>query len=69
MEDNRPQLPDPGHSAPRPRKYVYRSVEPESGSLHPMRRSTDIPHPFQATGGQICPGPMLFKFRVYLKIN
>jgi hypothetical protein len=34
-----------------------------------MRRSTDTPRAFQAIPGQLCPGPVLLKFRVYLKLN
>jgi hypothetical protein len=65
MEEN----PGPPLPPPRPRRYVYRSVEPDSQLSHPLRRSTDTPRPFQAIPGQLCPRPLLLRFRVYLKLN
>jgi hypothetical protein len=65
MEENHPPQPP---SAAQPRRFVYRSVEPETHS-HPLRRSTDIPRKFQGVAGQLLAGPQLLKMRVYLKLN
>jgi hypothetical protein len=74
MDDNRehhfnPQNPDPQKSQSPPRRFVYRSVEREAQGVHPLRRSTDTPHQFQAIAAQLCPNPLLLQFRVYLKVN
>ncbi len=66
MEDSPNQ---PGDPPLPPRRFVYRSVEPDAQLTHPLRRSTDTPRPFQEIPGQLCPGPLLLKFRVYLKLN
>jgi hypothetical protein len=66
MEDNRDHPPDP--SLP-PRRFVYRSADPDANLAHPLRRATDVPHPFRAIPGQLCPKPTVLKFRVYLKVN
>jgi hypothetical protein len=66
MEEN-PR--DPQHPPPRPRRFVYRSAEPDVSLSHPLRRSTDTPQAFQGIPGQLCPNPVLLKFRVYLKLN
>jgi hypothetical protein len=68
MDDNL-NLPDPSRPESQPRRFVYRSVEPDPNPSHPMRRSTDTPHPFQPIPGQINPRIQLLKFRVYLKLN
>jgi hypothetical protein len=69
MEENDFQPTDSHCPEPPSRRYIYRSVEPETGCSHPLRRSTDIPRQFQGTAGQICPRPLMLKFRVYLKLN
>lgn len=69
MEENHIQPSDPRHQNHQPRRFVYRSAEPEAENSHPMRRSTDTPRAFQGIPGQLCPGPVLLKFRVYLKLN
>ncbi len=66
MQEN----PDPPFNPQsRPRRFVYRSVNPDQQLPHPLRRSTDFPHPFQGIPGQLCPRPLLLRFRVYLKVN
>jgi hypothetical protein len=65
MEENQPPQPP---SAAQPRRFVYRSVEPETNP-HPMRRRTDIPHPFRGIPGQASTGPQMLRMRVYLKLN
>jgi hypothetical protein len=67
MEDNPQRPPDQPQSPPR--RFVYRAAEPDAGLSHPLRRATDTPHPFQGIPGQLCPNPLLLKFRVYLKVN
>jgi len=52
-----------------PRKYVYRSVEPDTDCSHPLRRSTDTPREFRGAAGELCPKPLMIKMRVYLKLN
>jgi hypothetical protein len=69
MEENPNPPRDPLLPASRPRRFVYRSIEPDSQLSHPLRRSTDTPHPFQGIPGQLCPRPLLLRFRVYLKLN
>jgi hypothetical protein len=69
MEENRDLPLDPRHPESRPRRFIYRSVEPDAQLPHPMRRSTDTPQAFQGIPGQLCPKPLLLKFRVYLKLN
>jgi hypothetical protein len=69
MEENRNLPLDPHPSESQPRRYVYRSVEPDSNLSHPLRRSTDTPRQFQAPAGQLCSRTQLLKFRVYLKLN
>jgi hypothetical protein len=64
MDDNQAQPP-----AAQPRRFVYRSIQAEGESVHPMRRSTDTPHAFRGMAGELCPGLMLVKVRVYLKVN
>jgi hypothetical protein len=70
MEQNRDQPTDPqAPQARRPRRFVYRSAEPDNTLHHPLRRSTDMPHEFQGITGRVCTHPLLLKFRVYLKLN
>jgi hypothetical protein len=75
MDENRDPPPDlrylqdPRHTPTPPRRFVYRSAEPDTHLAHPLRRATDFPRPFQAIPGQLCPNPVLLKFRVYLKLN
>jgi hypothetical protein len=69
MEDNHVQPFDLRHQDHQPRRFVYRAAQPDADHSHPMRRSTDTPRAFQAIPGQLCPGPVLLKFRVYLKLN
>jgi hypothetical protein len=75
MEENRDPPLDPGSPQSQsqfqsqPRRFVYRSVDPDPQPAHPMRRSTDTPQAFQGIPGQLCPNPLLLKFRVYLKLN
>jgi hypothetical protein len=69
MEDNPNQPLDRRDPPSLPRRFVYRSAEPDSTLTHPLRRSTDAPRPFQGIPGQLCPKPVLLKFRVYLKLN
>ena len=69
MEDNLAQPPDSRPEKSQPRRFVYRSVQPDAQRGHPMRRSTDIPRPLQASAGQLCPQPLLLKMRVYMKVN
>jgi hypothetical protein len=66
MEDNPDQPRDPRYP---PRRFVYRTAEPDASLTHPLRRSTDTPRSFQAIPGQLCPRPLLLRFRVYLKLN
>jgi hypothetical protein len=72
MEDNPDQPLDRADRRDQPsppRRFVYRSAEPDSSLTHPLRRSTDTPRPFQGVAGQLCPKPVLLKFRVYMKLN
>jgi hypothetical protein len=74
MDDNRDHPLDlPNSDPPNPqsphRRFVYRAVEPNPNLSHPLRRATDIPRPFQGIPAQLCPNPLLLKFRVYLKLN
>jgi hypothetical protein len=69
MQENRNESLDPRPPQSQPRRFVYRSVEPDAPDAHPMRRSTDTPRPFRGIAGEICPQPVLLKFRVYLKLN
>jgi hypothetical protein len=69
MEDNYPQPLDARHSEPQPRKYVYRSIEPDTDCSHPLRRCTDTPRQFRGAAGEISPKPLMIKMRVYLKLN
>jgi hypothetical protein len=69
MDDNRDPLLDPPHPSTPPRRFVYRSAEPDNTLARPLRRATDTPHPFQGIPGQLCPNTQLLKFRVYLKVN
>jgi hypothetical protein len=66
MEDDRDRPPDPPLTH---RRFIYRSAEPDDDLRHPLRRATDIPHPFRAIPGQLCPKTELLRFRVYLKVN
>jgi hypothetical protein len=66
MENNHDHPSDPPLP---PRRFVYRSADPDTNVTHPLRRATDIPHPFRAISGQLCPRTQLLKFRVYLKLN
>ena len=69
MEENPEQPLDRRHPEPQPRRYVYRSAEPDTDLSHPLRRSTDFPRPFQGIPGQPCPHTQILKFRVYMKVN
>jgi hypothetical protein len=69
MEENYPQSLNSRHSDDQPRKYIYRSVEPETECAHPLRRCSDTPREFHGVAGQICPRPLVLKMRVYLKLN
>jgi hypothetical protein len=66
MEEN-PR--DPQNPPSPPRRFVYRLAEPDASISHPLRRSTDTPCAFRGIPGQLCPNPLLLKFRVYLKLN
>ncbi len=66
MEDNRDRPTDP---SPQPRRFVYRSADPDASLAHPLRRATDIPGPFRASPGEICPNIQTLQFRVHLKVN
>jgi hypothetical protein len=66
MPDHRDSPPD--QPVP-PRRFVYRSAEPDSDANHPLRRSTDAPRPFRSLSGQPSPKTQLLKFRVYMKLN
>ena len=67
MDENYPQR-DSSDSEPRIRRFVYRSIEPDTQRAHPMRRSTDVPREFQGLSGELRP-PILLKMGVYLKLN
>jgi hypothetical protein len=69
MEENFPQSLEPRPQESKPRKYVYRSVAPETDCSHPLRRCTDTPREFRGIAGEICPKPLMLKMRVYLKLN
>ncbi len=69
MEDDQKQQPASQNPAHQPRRFAYRSVEPEAMSSHPMRRSTDTPRAFQGMPGQVCPRLRVVKMRIYLKLN
>ena len=66
MEGNRNQ---PFDSPLPPRRFVYRSTDPDTNLAHPLRRATDAPRPFQGIPGQHCPKAQLLRFRIYLKLN
>jgi hypothetical protein len=66
MENNRDRSPDPPSP---PRRFIYRSANPDANLGHPLRRATDVPEPFRAIPGEICPNTQLLRFRVYLKVN
>lgn len=69
MDDNRDRRLDPPSQQSPHRRFVYRAVEPEAQGAHPLRRATDTPQQFRAIPGELCPNPLLLKFRVYLKLN
>jgi len=69
MEENRDQPLASQHRQTEPRRFVYRSVVPDTDRTHPLRRSTDMPRPFRGAAGQLCPRTQLVKMRVYLKLN
>ena len=69
MEDNQAQQPASQNPAHQPRRFAYRSVEPEAQSSHPLRRSTDTPRAFQGMPGQVCARLRMVKMRIYLKLN
>ena len=69
MQDNQTPQPASPQPAQPPRRFVYRSTEPESEYSHPARRKTDTPRPFQAMPGQLCHNLSVLKMRVYLKLN
>lgn len=69
MEENDIQPLDSHRASSPSRRYIYRSAEPETSCSHPLRRSTDTPRQFQGIAGEICPQPLMLKFRVYLKLN
>jgi len=69
MKDSPNQPPDRRDLPSSPRRFVYRAAEPDSSLTHPLRRSTDTPQPFQGIPGELCPKPVLLKFRVYPKLN
>jgi hypothetical protein len=69
MEENYSQPIEPRPQQSKPRKYIYRSVEPEMDCTHPLRRSTDTPREFRGVAGEVCPKPLMVKMRVYLKLN
>jgi hypothetical protein len=52
-----------------PRKFVYRSAEPDNFQSHPLRRANDMPRAFRGFAGELCPNTTLLKFRVYMKVN
>jgi hypothetical protein len=66
MEGNRDQ---PFDSPLPPRRFVYRSANPDTNLAHPLRRATDTPHPFQGNPGPFFPKTQLLRFRLYLKVN
>jgi hypothetical protein len=67
MEEDRDQPFIPRQSELR--RFIYRSVQPDNDGSHPLRRSTDMPRPFQAAAGQLCPRTQVVKMRVYLRLN
>ena len=69
MEGNQAQQPASPNPAHQPRRFVYRSVQPEAQSSHPLRRSTDTPRAFQGMPGQVCARLRMVKMRIYLKLN
>ena len=71
MEENPDPPPNPQKSPDpqNPRRFIYRSAEPDTDLSHPLRRETDHPRPFQGIAGRLSPKPLLLKFRVYLKLN
>ena len=70
MEDNFAQPPNPEPRRSQPRRFVYRSTQPDANQSHPMRRCTDIPRPFLlGNTASLRPRPMLLKMCVYLKVN
>jgi hypothetical protein len=69
MQDNFAQTPNPDSRGSQPRRFVYRSTQPDAHDAHPMRRCTDIPCPYQANTAPLYPRPLLLKMCVYLKAN
>ncbi len=68
MDDNRDSRLDPPNPQSPHRRFVYRTVEPDVQESHPLRRATDTPRQFQAIP-ELCPNPLLLKFRASLKLN
>ena len=66
MEGNRDQPFDPPLP---PRRFVYRSADPDTNLAHPLRRATDTPLPSHGIPGQLYPKTQLLRFRIYLKMN
>jgi hypothetical protein len=64
MEQNRLQPHDP-----EPRRFTYRSAQPDTQFSHPLRRRTDTLTPFHAGAGHICPEPLEFRMYVYVRLN
>jgi hypothetical protein len=70
MDKDQTQDSEPNPEQPEStRRFIYRSVEPETQNDRPMRRSTDTPRAFRGIAGQIVPRRMLVKMRIYLKVN
>jgi hypothetical protein len=69
MDENHANSFDSRASGSPLRKYIYRSVEVEKCSSHPMRRRTDIPFEFTEIIGPVYLHTPQLQFRVILKLN
>jgi hypothetical protein len=73
MAVNRNRNLDLSRTASGPRRFTYRSAEPDAalphGLAHPLRRSSDHRPAFRPVQSQSCPQLSVLSFRVYLKVN
>lgn len=66
MEESHGQLQ---RQHPSPRRFVYRTANPDAQKSHPLRRSTDSHYVYRGMASELCPYPMLIEWRVYMKLD
>lgn len=60
-----PDRPQP----PQPRRFIYRSAQPDTQLSHPARRRTDIPHALNAEAICNAPQPLLLRMCACFRLN